>query len=267
MKHPIQSLWVACVASLMLVGLSAIQTARASVNPAQPVIPNTIFDVNNYGAAGDGVTADTKAIQAAINAAGAAGGGIVEIPAGIYLCGPLQPASQINLRVDKGATLRMLPLNQYPGGIKDPKDFISGENLHDVAISGMGTIDGQGADWWHLAQTAQNAKRPRMIHFGKSDRILERSVHQIGRGVAVDGGKGHRAGGRWIGVIGRRAGVLHAIPIISISELRDAAALGIDRVAIVVFQPGVVGDGLISRRCGRDAATKGNQGEGSDKVL
>jgi hypothetical protein len=88
------------------------------VNPARPVISNTIFDVKNYGAAGDGVTTDTKAVQAAINAAGAAGGGIVEIPAGIYLCGPLQPASQINLRVDKGATLRMLPLNQYPGGIK-----------------------------------------------------------------------------------------------------------------------------------------------------
>jgi len=176
MKHTIQYLGVGCAASLLLVGPSSIQTVQASVNPAQPIIPNKIFDVKNYGAAGDGVTPDTKAIQAAINAASAAGGGIVEIPAGIYLCGPLQLASQINLRVDKGATLRMLPLKQYPGGIKDPKTFISGEKLHDIAISGSGTIDGQGADWWPYAKTGTSVVRPRMIHFGGCDRVLIEEV-------------------------------------------------------------------------------------------
>ena len=160
-----------------MLGIPAfIPNVHASVNPGQPVIPNQIFDVKNYGATGDGIMVETKAIQAAINAASAAGGGIVELPAGIYLSGPLQLASQINLRVDKGATLRMLPLKQYPGGLNDPKTFISGEKLHDIAISGSGKIDGQGADWWPYAKTDKTAVRPRMIHLGGCDRILIENV-------------------------------------------------------------------------------------------
>ena len=154
MKRSLQQLWMACAASLMLGIPAFIPNVHASVNPGQPVIPNQIFDVKNYGATGDGIMVETKAIQAAINAASAAGGGIVELPAGIYLSGPLQLASQINLRVDKGATLRMLPLKQYPGGLNDPKTFISGEKLHDIAISGSGKIDGQGADWWPYCHRA-----------------------------------------------------------------------------------------------------------------
>lgn len=176
MKRSIQNLRVACAASLLLVGSASIQTVRASVNPAQPVIPNNIFDVKNYGAVGDGVATETKAIQTAINAASAAGGGMVKIPVGVYLSGPLELASQINLRVDQGATLRMLPLKQYPGGIKDPKTFISGEKLHDIAISGSGTIDGQGTDWWSYAKTGTSVARPRMIHFGGCDRVLIENV-------------------------------------------------------------------------------------------
>jgi hypothetical protein len=45
----------------------------------------TFVNVRHYGAAGNGVTDDTSAIQAAIDAAGAAGGGIVFFPAGTYL--------------------------------------------------------------------------------------------------------------------------------------------------------------------------------------
>ena len=46
------------------------------------------------------------------------------------------------------ALLRMLPYDQYPGGIVSPANFINGSSLHDIEISGTGAIDGQGSPWW-----------------------------------------------------------------------------------------------------------------------
>ena len=109
-----------------------LPAARAYQTPALPQIPKKVFSVTNYGALGDGVATNTEAIQSAINAASAAGGGVVQIPAGIYLCGPIQLASKINLRLEAGALLRMLPLGKYPGGTVNPQTFISGDNLRDV---------------------------------------------------------------------------------------------------------------------------------------
>jgi polygalacturonase len=93
--------------------------------PALPVInTNYVVNVTNFGAIGDGVMTNTTAIQNAINAAALGGttnelsGGTVEIPPGIYLSGPLTMASTVNLQIDAGAILRMLPLGQYPGGIR-----------------------------------------------------------------------------------------------------------------------------------------------------
>ena len=146
-----------------------------SAAPALPVIPDTVFNITNYNAVGDGVAADTTAIQAAIDAASAKGGGIVEVPAGIFLSGPVRLASGINLRIERGAVLRMLPLDKYPGGTTDPETFISGSKLHDIAISGSGMIDGQGAPWWPFAKT-KGAKRPRMIAFSGCDRVLIEDV-------------------------------------------------------------------------------------------
>ena len=148
---------------------ASLAQAQTFVAPALPEIPGKIFSVTNYGALGDGVTTNTTAIQAAINAASTAGGGIVEVPAGVFLSGPLLVASRINLRVS--GTLRMLPLDKYPGGTTDPANFIGGKNLHDIAISGSGTIDGQGSPWWPYAKT-KNAKRPRMISFSSVERVL-----------------------------------------------------------------------------------------------
>jgi polygalacturonase len=145
---------------------------RAAINPALPVIPTATFNVTNYGALGDGVATNTAAIQSAIDAAGRAGGGVVQVPAGTYLCGPIKLASRINLRLEAGALLRLLPLGQYPGGIVNPDSFISGADLHDIAITGAGAIDGQGAPWWPYAKTDKNAKRPRLITPSNCERLL-----------------------------------------------------------------------------------------------
>ena len=50
---------------------------------------SAVYRVEDFGAKGDGITKDTKAVQAAIDAAGAAGGGTVELGPGTYLCGSL----------------------------------------------------------------------------------------------------------------------------------------------------------------------------------
>jgi polygalacturonase len=151
-------------------------TTAVQATPELPKFPETVFDVKKYGAVGDGVATETAAIQSAIDAASKAGGGIVEIPAGTFLSGPLHFASQINLRLDSGAILRMLPLEKYPGGTRDPENFIGGNSLHDIAISGSGGIDGQGAPWWPFARE-RNARRPRMIAFNSCERVLIEGVH------------------------------------------------------------------------------------------
>ena len=60
-----------------------IYTFYATPGPAAAVGP--VFNVSDYGATGDGVSDDTAALQAAINAAGAAGGGVVLLPPGVYV--------------------------------------------------------------------------------------------------------------------------------------------------------------------------------------
>ncbi|HEX4121063.1 MAG TPA: glycosyl hydrolase family 28 protein [Verrucomicrobiae bacterium] len=153
--------------------LASSAEAQSFVAPALPVIPDGIYNITNYGAIGDGVATNTAAIQASVDAANAAGGGIVEVPPGIYLSGPIEMASQINLRLH--GTLRMLPLDKYPGGTHNPASFISGVHLHDIAISGSGSIDGQGSPWWPYAKT-RGARRPRMIAFSSCERVLIENV-------------------------------------------------------------------------------------------
>ena len=157
---------------VILVGLLIVPRCVAEVNPALPQIPDRVFSVTNYGAVGDSVTTNTGAIQSAITAASAAGGGVVQVSAGIYLCGPIQLVSKINLRLERGAILRMLPLGKYPGGLVNPENFIAGDKLQDVAITGNGAIDGQGAAWWPYAKSDKDAKRPKMITPSSCERLL-----------------------------------------------------------------------------------------------
>ncbi len=147
----------------------------ADIKPDLPKIPERTFSVRDHGAKGDGVADDTVALQSAIDAARKAGGGIVEVPAGNYLSGPLRLVSNLNLHLASGATLTMLTLDKYPGGTSRGEDFLSGSDLHDVALTGAGTIDGQGAPWWPFAKTP-GAKRPRMFKLSKCERVLVEGV-------------------------------------------------------------------------------------------
>ena len=140
-----------------IVGLG-LTVLAASGAPALPNInTNNVVNITNFGAVSSITLTNTTAIQSAIDSAATTNGGCtVEIPAGIYLSGPLTLKSGINLQIDAGAILRMLPFGQYPvtwftnGGTNvyfTAGNFISASGLTDIAISGSGAIDGQGAPW------------------------------------------------------------------------------------------------------------------------
>ena len=120
-----------------------------------------IYDVRSFGAAGDGKNLDSPAINQAIAAAAAAGGGTVKFPAGTYLSGSIHLQSNIRLFLDAGATILGAPqsMNAYdetepfPGGAFQDgghcyfhNSLIWGENLTNVFITGQGMINGGGLD-------------------------------------------------------------------------------------------------------------------------
>lgn len=119
-----------------------------------------VYNVKKYGAKGDGKNLDTKAIDEAINAASAAGGGTVYFPAGDYLSVTIHLKSNIALFIDQGATIIAATTGegvQYDLPEKGDNDLyqdyghshfhnslIVGENLHDISITGPGRIWGKG---------------------------------------------------------------------------------------------------------------------------
>lgn len=125
-----------------------------------------VFDVRDFGAAGDGRTPDTAPIQRALDACADAGGGTVKFPPGTYLSRPLiLQGSKMTVEIEAGATL--LATTNYADFIKAPGNwyegksntdfapFVSGTNLADIEFRGGGTIDGSGWVWWGEAEKAR----------------------------------------------------------------------------------------------------------------
>ena len=118
---------------------------------------SAVYRVGDFGAKGDGITKDTKAVQAAIDAAGAAGGGTVELGPGTYLCGSLWLRDHVDLHVGAGAVLLGSPdIEDYCAGDCCPQNAASprtsdnttgghlllGVGVKHVTVRGPGRIDG-----------------------------------------------------------------------------------------------------------------------------
>ena len=141
-----------------------------ATNPAVvplPTIGAGTFQVTTYGAVGDGATNDTPALQAALTAAGAAGGGTVVVPSGTFLSGPIVVSSGTRLMLSAGAVLEMLPMSTYPGTTA----FITANGAHDIALTGSGTIEGQGQAWWNALTATPTLVRPQEVSFTNSTRV------------------------------------------------------------------------------------------------
>ncbi len=161
------------------------------------------YSIIKYGAVGDGKTVNTEAIQAAIDKASKKGGGKVVVPEGTYLTGTIELKENVELHVKENATLlgSTVPSHYHQlemlGRPKSPKTddnsqlaLIVAFKADNIAISGKGTIDGQGralalaVDSLHHAGVAidpnynrggkrPNEKvRPKLIRISTSNNVL-----------------------------------------------------------------------------------------------
>jgi polygalacturonase len=105
-----------------------------------------VHNIKDYGAIGDGTTFNTKSIQSAIDNAAKKGGGKIIFPAGRYLTGTLKMKSNIELHLMEGAVL--LGSTQWTDYEKDSRWYalILANGADHIAITGKGTIDGQGRE-------------------------------------------------------------------------------------------------------------------------
>jgi polygalacturonase len=116
-----------------------------------------VFNILDYGAHNDGSAPATVAFRSAIQAAKAAGGGTVYVPAGQYVTGPIELVSNLVLNVDAGATVRF-PAERLPftrgreQGIEclTPVPLIGGHDLENVSITGRGVLSTSNDDWLKL---------------------------------------------------------------------------------------------------------------------
>lgn len=121
-----------------------------------PTIKSDTISIASYGAVPDGNTLNTKSINDAIETLHKKGGGVVLIPKGLWLTGPIVLKSNINLHLANGATLLFTKdFDQYPlveanwEGLPQMRNQspISATNATNIAITGKGIIDGNGDAW------------------------------------------------------------------------------------------------------------------------
>ncbi len=123
---------------------------------AQPTFKKDTVNILSFGAKPDGMTLNTTAINNAIADCNRKGGGVVLVPNGLWLTGPIELRSNVNLHLKKAATLLFTTdKSRYAliEGVYEGKAAarnqspISGKNLENVGITGQGMVDGNGDVW------------------------------------------------------------------------------------------------------------------------
>jgi polygalacturonase len=134
---------------LMLVAFTTRAAEPAPGLPAAPATPG-IHNVLNYGAKGDGMADDTAAIQRAVNAAAASGGGQVMLPGGrVFLAGAITLRGGVDFHVARGAVLKGSARWQDYG---EAGALLFAKDATGITISGDGVLDGNDrAVWQKLA--------------------------------------------------------------------------------------------------------------------
>jgi len=170
-------IWKTLVMLAVLPGSGAFTLAAASASEQKPVA-----DIRELGAQSGGKTPCTAAIQKAIDRCAEQGGGIVRLPSGVWLTGTLYLASHVTLHLEKGCTLlgsrersdygrpRTVATGGQPASFAYPA-ILAGSQLENIAITGEGTIDGQGE-----AFRDKTKLRPKAIYLAGCRDVLVENV-------------------------------------------------------------------------------------------
>jgi hypothetical protein len=182
------------------------------------------FVVTDFGAAGDGTTADTAAIQRAIDACHAQGGGRVVLPAGrTFLSGSIALRARVELHVEPGATLLASGNGDdytIPITSANRRPFISADGADDIAVTGAGVIDGNGRAFVqerlpHIY--VMKRRRPKTFLFLGCRRVTFRDVTI-------------RDGASWtVRLSGCEDVVIHGVRIYNDLKLPNSDAIDLDR--------------------------------------
>jgi polygalacturonase len=182
---------LACFLPALSIGLLSIAVptpARAAAGPAGA----RTCSVKDFGAKGDGVTKDTAAIQKAIDTcttgATASARGVIKVPAGTYITGPISLRSNMVLDLETGATLLGSPDRaDFPHTTFAHHDtiqpLVGSVHAENITITGGGTIDGNGHIWWEYVQGVKDSgvlgtdhPRPMGLVFDHSNHIRVENI-------------------------------------------------------------------------------------------
>lgn len=175
--------WAVATAAVVRGNVGATRIPR-------PQIPDRTFELSAFGSNGDGKTLNTAAFQKAVDAIKQDGGGVLHVPAGIFLTAPFHLTGRMNLHLEKGATIKFIGFDEeWPK--EDGKDVqygILADGCDDVAITGEGAIDGQGQLCWDRYRKVRDPEtgkfvppqeaphRPRLVVLRGCTRVLIEGV-------------------------------------------------------------------------------------------
>ena len=146
----------------------------------------TDYNIVNYGAVNDTTKLSTAAVQKAIDACSAAGGGRVVVPTGNYKIGTIILKSNVHMHLEQGATLYgstdlkdYLPMKTDYMSLRTQTETIQlifADKATNVVIDGFGTIDGRGRSFKKLSWNDEGITRPHLLRFIQSSDITLRDI-------------------------------------------------------------------------------------------
>lgn len=196
-------------AALAFPAAAIAEDSAAAAAAVQPAKPAWYFPVTDFGAASDGKTLCTAAIQKAIDACARAGGGKVIFPAGKFLTGPIFLRSNVQVEVPAGTVLLGLSDFQKVPSIAGRWEGIdrtvyasmfTALDCENISITGGGMLDGQGEAWWKAFRVVTELRRklglterepenppgaplqwarPRMINLYRCKNVVIRGIHVL----------------------------------------------------------------------------------------
>ena len=191
------------------------------------------YDIFSFGAKGDGLTDDAVAIQKAIDRCSEAGGGVVLLPRNhVFLSGPVELKSNVELHLEATATLKANPdegiyrLSAFGENRGEGMLWLWAKDAQNISITGKGTIHGNGiafmgaelADSYELKPLADQTFDPRP-HVLTLTNVQNLTI----RDVTI------REGAYWtVHLIGCNEAVIDGINLLNNLKIRNGDGIDLD---------------------------------------